>query len=216
MKKLLLIAALGVGIWQWQTGNLPFLSTAGAFDEAGNPVVWIFTIDQCGEPCELGRKQLQRRRVKFEEKRIDPGNSSDPNVKLWKAVGRGGFPLIVAGNERIEGSGTTPMHATMLGRSFGDKYLSGFEKSLFRKHFYDDGSPKIVMYGADWCPHCKKLREEFHANNVDFIEIDVEKSAYKEQILKTMEIAGYPATWVGYNRVRGTNLRAVEKTRSSY
>lgn len=216
MRKLALVLALGAGIWSWKEGKLPFLSPAGAFDEAGNPVVWIFTIDNCGKPCELGLNQLQRRRVSYEEKRIDPQDGNDPNVKLWKSAGRGGFPLIVAGNERIEGSGTAPMHATMLGRSFGEKYLTGFEKSLFRKHFYDDGSPRIVMYGADWCPHCKRLRDEFHANSVDFVEIDVEKSAYREQILKTMEIAGYPATWVGYSRVNGTDLRAVETTRNGY
>ena len=130
MRKWLLILAVGVGVWQWQEGNLPFLSPGGAFDEAGNPVVWIFTIDQCGQPCAMGLNQLKSRRVKFEEKRIDPRNDSDPNVKLWKSVGRGGFPLIVAGNERIEGSGTRPMHATMLGRSFGDRYLTGFETLL--------------------------------------------------------------------------------------
>ena len=108
------------------------------------------------------------------------------------------------------------MHATMLGRSFGEKYLTGFEKRLFRKHFYEDGSPKIVMYGADWCPYCKKLRDEFHANGVDYIEIDVDRSAYKDEILRTMQINGYPATWVGYTRVRGTDLSAVERTRNSY
>lgn len=216
MRNLILILLLGAGIWSWKEGKLPFQSAGGAFDEAGNPVVWIFTIDNCGKACDMGINQLKRRRVSYEEKRIDPRNDSDPNVKLWESVGRGGFPLIVAGNERIEGSGTEPMHATMLGRSFGDEYLTGFEKRLFRKHFYEDGSPKIVMYGTDWCPYCKKLRDEFHANGVDYIEIDVDKSADKEKILNTMQISGYPATWVGYTRVNGTSLRAVEKTVSGY
>ena len=31
-----------------------------------------------------------------------------------------------------------------------------------------------------------------------------------------MEIYGYPATWVGYTRVKGTNLRAVNKVLQSY
>ena len=53
-------------------------------------------------------------------------------------------------------------------------------------------------------------------DNVDYIEIDVEKSAYKNRIIKTMEIGGYPATWVGYTRVNGTDLRAVNKVRNAY
>ena len=216
MRKLIFVLALGAGVWSWQNGSLPFLSPAGAFDEAGNPVVWFFTIDRCGKPCKMGRNLLDSRRVDYEEILIDPQDDSDPNVQLWKKVGKDGFPLIVAGNERIVGSGTPPMLATMLGRAFGDRYLTGFERKLFRNHFYEDGSPRIVMYGADWCPHCRRLREEFNADNVDFVEIDVDKSAYKDRILKTMQIAGYPATWVGYTRVRGTSLRAVEKTRNRY
>lgn len=217
MRKLIFILVIGAGAWQWHQGELPFLSSAGAFDEAGNPAVWLFTINNCGRPCQDGRNQLKRRRVSFEEKLIDPQDSSDENVKLWKKMGNNsGFPLIVSGKEKLVGAGSGPMMATFLGLSNGDKYLTSTEKRYFKKHFYADGSPRIIMYGADWCPYCKKLRDELQANNVDFIEIDVEKSGEKERMSKTMEIAGYPATWVGYTRVNGTNLRAVKKTLSSY
>ena len=106
--------------------------------------------------------------------------------------------------------------AGILGINFGDEYLSRTEKRYYKNHFYADGSPKIVMYGTDWCPYCKKLREEFEANNVDYIEIDVEKSGEMETMLKTMEIYGYPATWVGYTRVNGSNLKAVNAVMRSY
>ena len=72
------------------------------------------------------------------------------------------------------------------------------------------------MYGADWCGYCRKLRTEFEDDGIDYIEIDVEKSTYKTQITKTMEIDGYPATWVGYTRVKGTTLKAVKSTLKSY
>ncbi|MDJ0834672.1 MAG: glutaredoxin domain-containing protein [Gammaproteobacteria bacterium] len=215
MRKLVIITAIVVAGWYWQTGSLPLMAPAGAFDQAGNPVTWLFTVENCGRPCDMGRDNLNNRRVEFEEKLIDPNNSSDPNVDLWKQVGKGGFPLIVSGDIRIEGSGDQSMIRNMLGTNYGDRYFTSFEKRLFKQHFYPDGTPKIIMYGADWCPHCKKLREEFKANDVDFIEIDVEKSAYKSQIIKTMEIPGYPAVWVGYTRVNGTDLRAVEKVRKT-
>ena len=216
MRKLLLIAALGLTGWFWQQGKLPFISPAGAFDEAGNPEVWLFTIDNCGKACDMGRDHLKNRRVTFKEFRIDPNDKNNPNVQLWKDVGGGGFPLIVAGNERIPNSGTRSSVATLLALNYGDRYLTRNEKYLFKDHFYPDGSPKIVMYGADWCGYCRKLRNEFRESNVDFTEIDVDRHPSKEKIMRTMEIGGYPATWVGYTRVNGSNLRAVNKVLKSY
>jgi glutaredoxin len=211
MRKFIFLLVVGIGAWSSYNGSLPFLSTAGAYDEAGNPVVWIFTTKDCHGYCKLGRKNLDKRRVPYEEKLIDPQNDSDPNVKLWKAIGRGTFPLIVSGDEKIHGSGNTSMIVNLLGKNFGDTYLTRSERKLFKKHFYEDGSPKIVMYGADWCPYCKKLREEFNSNNIDFLEIDVEKSRNKTNIVNTLEIPGYPAVWVGYTRVKRSNFQAVKK-----
>lgn len=208
MRKLVLIIGIVVSIWYWDKGELPFMSAAGAYDEAGNPVVWIFTVKNC-KPCQQGVDGLKRRRVAFEEKLIDLDDETDENVKLWETLQKNNnFPLIVVGKEKAIGSSKTAM-AGILGINFGDKYFSRTEKRYFKKHFYEDGTPRIVMYGADWCPYCKKLRDEFNANNYDFLEIDVEKSGEKITMSKTMEIGGYPATWVGYTRVNGSNLKAV-------
>ena len=216
MRKLILIIAVGVGVWYWQQGGLPFVEEAGAFDENRNPLVWIFTVDNCGKPCESGRNDLKRRRVSFEEKLIDINDQNDENVALWKSLrSNNSFPLIVAGAEKIVGS-DRPAIAGILGKNFGDRYLSKTEKRYFEQHFYADGSPRIVMYGADWCGYCRKLRNELKANNVDFIEIDVEKRGDKERIAKTMGVYGYPTTWVGYSRVRGTNLNAVRSALDNY
>jgi len=216
MRKLILIAAICAGAWYWDKGGFSFGAEAGAFDENSNPLVWIFTVDNCGKPCDAGRNDLKRRRVAFEEKRIDINNESDANVELWKRMRSGNmFPLIVAGSAKLVGS-DRPEIAGILGRSFGDKYLSKTEKRYFEQHFYADGSPRIVMYGTDWCGYCKKLRGEFEANNVDYLEIDVEKSGEEKRLSETMGVYGYPTTWVGYARVKGTNLKAVNAALNSY
>ena len=217
MRKLILIVAIVAGVWYWDRGDFRFISAPGAFDENGYPQVMMFTIDDCGKACNMGRDGLQRRRVAFSEISIDPRDDSDENVRLWKSFGAtNGFPLIVAGDDKIVGSGSNPQMVALLGRNFGDQYLTRTERRYFEQHFYADGSPRIVMYGADWCPYCKKLREEFEASDIDFIEIDVEKSGEKETMARTMEIYGYPATWVGYTRVNGTSLRAVKATLKGY
>ena len=210
MGKLILIVAIGFGVWSWHNGKLPFSSEAGAFDANDNPLVYLFTVSNCGAPCKMGRKDLERRRVDFEEKQVDINNDDDANTLLWKSMRQNNnFPLIVAGSERVVGA-DRPQIAGILGMSFGERYLSKSEKRYFRNHFYADGSPKIVMYGTDWCGYCKKLRGEFEANDIDYIEIDVEKSGEQQKIAETMGVYGYPTTWVGYARVRGSNLKAVK------
>ena len=216
MRKVVLAIAIGFGAWHWYGGGLPPMFEAGAFDENDNPLVWIFTVENCGKPCESGLNGLNRRRVAFEEKQIDLNDENDENFKLWKSLRENNsLPLIVAGSEKLIGS-SNPGIAGILGLNFGDEYLSKTEKRYFKKHFYADGSPRIVMYGADWCGYCRKLRNEFQANDVDFVEIDVEKSGEKNTISKIMEISGYPATWVGYICVNGSNLKAVNAVLKSY
>jgi glutaredoxin len=210
MGKLILVVVIGFGIWSWHNGKLPFSADVGAFDANDKPLVYLFTIGECGQPCKLGRKDLERRRVDFEEKQVDINNDNDANTMLWKSMRTDNrFPLIVAGSDKIVGA-DRPEIAGILGMNFGDRYLSKTEKRYFRNHFYADGSPKIVMYGTDWCGYCKKLRGEFQANNIDYLEIDVEKSGEQQRISETMGVYGYPTTWVGYARVKGTNLKAVQ------
>ncbi len=216
MKKLVIFVAVAIGVWQWYNGELPFMSPVNAFDESGRPVVQMFTVANCGKACSMARNELKKRRVAYDEIRIDPHNDSEEYVKLWKQIGRNSFPLIISGNEKINGSGTGPQMATLLGLNFGDKFLTSTEKRYYKNHFYPDGSPKIVLYGASWCPGCKKLRAEFEADNVDYIEIDVEKSGEKGKIARVMGVHGYPATWVGYTRVNGVTLAAINKVKNSY
>jgi len=218
MQKLIFICLIGFGAWQWQQGNISFSGGADAyaFDESGRPLVQLITFKNCGQPCQVARKELKRRKVPFNEYEIDPNNSEDPNTSHWKKLSGNRFPLILAGDEKIVGSGTKPQMATMLGRTFGEQYLTGTEKRYFKQHFYSDGSPKIVMYGTDWCPGCRKLRGEFSSDNVDYLDVDVEKRGDTDRLLQTMEIGGYPATWVGFTRVNGITLSAIRKTQKNY
>ena len=215
MKKFLfLITILATG-WHLNDGKIPFLSPAGAYNEAGSPAVWLFTVDGCGKPCVTARYELQHRRIDYVEKRINPHGEDTDDVKFWSREGRNSFPLIAVGDEIVNGSSHSAL-ASALALTFGETYLTRNERALFSRHFYEDGSPRIVMYGADWCGYCRKLRTEFENDDIDYVEVDVEKSAYKTQITRTMEIGGYPATWVGYTRVKGTTLSAVKSTLRSY
>ena len=132
MRKLILVVLIGAGVWYWNGAELPFTSASGAFDDYGEPEVLMFTIDNCGKACKMGREGLQRRRVAFSEINIDPDDGSDENVRLWKSFGAtNGFPLIVAGKEKIVGSGSKPQILALLGRNFGNQYLTRTERRYF-------------------------------------------------------------------------------------
>ncbi len=204
MKKIVFIGLMFAAYWYWNNGQLPFLGggNTAAVDAAGNSTTWIFTFDGCGDSCTNAVKELRNRNVPFTEKVISPERPDEPDFKLWKSYGTGNnFPLLVVGNQTLTGF-YVPNIASTLGKSFGETYLTQSERRYFKSHFNADGSPRIVLYGTDWCPHCAKLRKELRTNQVSFADIDVEKQGDKNQLLQTMGIGGYPATWVGYARVK--------------
>ena len=212
MKKLIVIGVLFAAYWYWNDGQLPFLngSSAVAVDGNGNPAVWVFTFSGCGDACNSVVKELRNRNVPFSEKVISPDQRDEPDYKLWQGFRAGNaFPLVAAGNQTATGS-YVPAIASLLGKTFGEAYLTPAEKRYFKSHFNADGSPRIVLYGTDWCGYCAALRKEFRANQVSFQDVDVEKQGDKNQLLQTMGINGYPATWVGYTRVQnGSDYNAV-------
>jgi len=217
MRKIIYFTFLIGLIWSWREGTLPSFggSQVNAFDSFGNPIIEVYTAPQCGSYCDDVVKALNKRKTSFSLRVINPQNSDSEFYDVWKKHSGGALPLILSGNDKVTNTSTSQL-VSLLGKNFGTKYLTHYEKRYFKKHFYADGSPKIVMYGADWCPYCKKLREEFVAAEQDFLEIDVDKSHEKDLITHTLQIGGYPTTWVGYTRVNGGVLSAVEKVLNSY
>jgi glutaredoxin len=208
MKKLIIIGVL-LSVWLWQNDKLPsFSAPHGAYDENGEPVVWVFTFADCGEHCEDALDEMESRGVPFTEYVVDPSRQDSEGYKRWSDMGSARFPFIVAGKSKLIGFNKERVGG-LLGETFGDRYLTRSERLYYQKHFDAEGSPQIVMYSVEWCGYCKKMKEDFAASNVDYLEIDVEKSGDKEWMLKTMGIAGYPAVYVGYTRVNSLKVKEI-------
>jgi len=203
-KAIMLLTLLAL-LWFWnKEPNNP-----GIYDENGNPDVIVFTIDQCLDLCDKVISDLNKRGVPFRELVIDPSDESDENVILWKDLGSGGFPFILSGKEKVIGNSQAQL-ASLLGKNFNKQYLTSIEMKYYDAHFYPDGSPKVVLYGTDWCGYCAKLRKDFKTQNIDFVDIDVEKSKNQSELMKTLEINGYPAVWIGFKRVRKSDIDGVQ------
>lgn len=58
--------------------------------------------------------------------------------------------------------------------------------------------PKIVLYSVSWCPHCRQAKEYFTANNIPFINKDVElDSAAMDELTNKYKSQGVPVIVIG-------------------
>ncbi len=206
MRKLIFVALIAAGVWYWQKYSS---ARDVILDEAGNPAVLIYTEKQCGAACEVARNMLDSRGVPYQEKELDLEDEQNEDVKRWRRIGGNRLPLTLAGHSKVNTASKWELIG-LLGNNFGDTYLTQEEQGYFARHFDASGAPMVVLYGTSWCPGCAKLRKELEEHGVSFVDIDVEKSGEFEKLTRVMEIPGYPATWVGYNRVNGFTFDAVK------
>lgn len=197
--KILIVLSLFIGaVYSFKPELFSFMNEKGAFDEQGIPLTMVFVHDKCGKPCDDALRLLKKRRIDYS---LLPLDNNDTNQALWKEYGGvNSFPNIIVGNERAYGSYKGKI-VSALAMNYGDKILTSTEKSYMKKHFHSDGSKRLVMYGASWCPNCKKMRTALNDNNIDFLEIDVEKSSKSKSMTSTLDITGYPVMYYGYKRI---------------
>ncbi len=211
MRPLVLIAIIGALFWAYTADLFPNIGTPdGAFAEDGSATIQLFTVAECEDVCDRIKSELQKRGAKYEEMVVSM-QDDDENTQRWKELGRHRFPFLVAGGA-FNTVANGPEVSTVLAKAFASQYLSKDEKRLYDKHFNDYDEPTVMIYGADWCPYCQKLQKELKANNIPFVELDVPKHRNKTAISKTMDIRGYPSTWVGYHRVDGIDIDSVKAT----
>ena len=206
MKKIIILLLLVAGVYALKPELFSFMKSKGAFDEQGNPQILVFTHNQCGKYCSDAIGVLKKRRVDFLEYNLD-GN--DGNQDLWKEYGGvNSFPNIIVGDERFYGSNKSGI-VSVLAMNYGDSVLNSTERYYMKKHFNDNGSARLIMYGASWCGYCKKLREALNENNIEFTEIDVEKSPQRKAMTAALDIGGFPLVYYGYNRMPGPRPKDV-------
>ena len=206
MKKLIFIVLLLGLVFYLKPDWFQFDSKRGAYDEQGDPKVIVFVHEKCGQPCDDATRQLKDHHVNYELYVLD---ESEAIVTLWKEYGGvNSFPNIIVGSDRVYGSYKGVLVAT-LAENFGDRVLTSSEKKYMKKHFYEDGSPRVVLYGATWCVFCKEMRRVLDENNVDYLNIDVDKSMYEKDMTQAMDISGFPLVYYGYKRLNGPSPKDV-------
>lgn len=75
----------------------------------------------------------------------------------------------------------------------------------------DVGSETVVMYSAAWCGVCKKAKQYFAEQGIEYEEHDVEKSSQGKAAYKRLGGKGVPIILVGDRRMNGFSVAGFEK-----
>jgi glutaredoxin len=205
MRNFIIFALIVGGGWYWHSKHY---APVQALDESGKAAVLVVTTDGCGAPCQSAISFMRERGVPFSEKRLDTSGASE-EVEYWRNASGNMLPFTLIGDAKVRGYSKSELVGA-LGKKFDDQYLTPDERRYFNRHFDTSGTPMVVLYGTAWCGYCAALRKDLRENGVNFVDIDVEKSGEFDRLTRVMEISGYPAVWVGYDRVHGSNFSAVK------
>ncbi len=198
MKKILLMAILGFVAYKFFPGSFPFMSSAGAFDKSGKPLIVLFVGPDCGGPCDSVKSTLKDRGVSYQEINVVGADGAPVSNKY--GVNR--FPTTLIVKQEILGDDTMRITAA-LAEAYGLESLPRMERLVMGNHFDADGRAKVIMYGTSWCPYCKQQREFFAAHGVQYDDLDVEASTASGTAYRALKGEGYPLTYVGFRRFSG-------------
>ncbi|MGR9116517.1 MAG: glutaredoxin domain-containing protein [Gammaproteobacteria bacterium] len=67
-------------------------------------------------------------------------------------------------------------------------------------------SKQVVMYATSWCPYCKKARDYFQENGIDYVEYDIEKDYSAKIRYDALGGRGVPVILVGEKRMSGFSV----------
>lgn len=85
-------------------------------------------------------------------------------------------------------------------------------ESVTRSSADGGGSPgRVVMYATSWCPYCRAAREYFRANDIPFVEYDIENDPRARERYDRLGARGVPVILVDDKRMNGFSASGFEK-----
>ena len=71
---------------------------------------------------------------------------------------------------------------------------------------------KVVMYSTSWCKFCKATREYLEANNIDYVERDIEKGdEHTDKLYATIGAKAIPQVVIGNKIISGFNKELISQ-----
>lgn len=79
----------------------------------------------------------------------------------------------------------------------------------FRAYFPSRGT-QVVVYGTQHCPYCAMTREFLKSQNIDFVDLDIEKTEKAKTDFVELKGNGVPLILIGNRRIEGFNQPIIE------
>ena len=72
-------------------------------------------------------------------------------------------------------------------------------------------SNQVVMYATAWCKYCAKARHYFQANNIDYVEKNIDDSKQARKEYDDFGGTAVPVIFLGQYRMNGFSEKRFEK-----
>lgn len=76
--------------------------------------------------------------------------------------------------------------------------------------YFPNAQTRVVLYGTAWCQYCAKARDYLKANNVPYVDLDIEKSEPARKQHAALGGGGVPMLLVGDRKMTGFNQSALQ------
>ncbi len=206
MKKIIIVILIvAVAYWGYRKYGSNLFGF-GEFDAQGKPKVVLFTMEGCGQPCADVTADLRSRNVTFEEVNV----ATDEGRSRIEKFGVMQVPLTVIGSKKVLGNDLPAIEAA-LAEAQGMGALTPAVQEVMKNHFDAQGKPRVVMYGTNTCPYCKRMREYMDSHKIAYQFMDVAGDSNARRDFDILRGRGYPLIFVGYRRIDGYDEGKVDQ-----
>ena len=204
MRKLVFIVVIVAVVYKFY--YTPSSTEISAYDETGNPIVLIFTQNNC-QSCDSVLSVLDDREIKYKE--INLSDGKDAQISFNK-YGSRTMPVLIIGKRRLDGYNHGYL-ISALAEEYGWEVLTEEEDDAMRNHFDYEGNPAIVLYSVDWCRYCKQAQQYFEKKGVDYEDKDIETDMIAKQHYDILDGSSIPLIYVGFKRIEGFDSQTLDE-----
>ena len=72
-------------------------------------------------------------------------------------------------------------------------------------------TPRITLYSARNCPHCRRARQYLEGKGLRFQELDVERNPRAQKAFARLGARGVPVILIGGTRIDGFDRRRLDQ-----